>query len=78
MATDRNTRYATVELFAGDIERYQSGFATQAEDAGSWKRMKLWVGRNKVLAGSAAAMLVVVSGFTARVVQKGREASEWR
>ena len=76
MATDRNRRYATVELFAGDIERYQSGFATQAEDAGSWKRMKLWVGRNKVLAGSAAAMLVVVSGFTARVVQKGREASE--
>jgi tetratricopeptide (TPR) repeat protein len=29
-----------------------------------------------VLAGSAAAMLVVVSGFTTRVIQKGREASE--
>jgi serine/threonine protein kinase len=76
MATDRNKRYASVEAFAGDIERYQNGFATQAEDAGTFKRIKLWVGRNKVLAGSAAAMLVVVSGFTIRVIQKGREASE--
>jgi serine/threonine protein kinase len=76
MATDRNKRYASVEAFAGDIERYQNGFATQAEDAGTFKRIKLWVGRNKMLAGSAAAMLVVVSGFTTRVIQKGREASE--
>jgi tetratricopeptide (TPR) repeat protein len=76
MATDRTRRYASVEAFAADIEAYQNGFATSAEDAGTWKLVKLWVGRNKVLAGSAAAMLVVVSGFTARVVQKGREASE--
>jgi len=79
MATDRTRRYASVEAFAADIEAYQNGFATSAEDAGTWKLVKLWVGRNKVLAGSAAAMLVVVSGFTARVVQKGREASEaWK
>jgi serine/threonine protein kinase len=76
MATDRNKRYASVEAFAGDIERYQNGFATNAEEAGTLKRIKLWVGRNKVLAGSAALMLVVVSGFTTRVIQKGREASE--
>ena len=76
MATDRNQRYSSVEAFAGDIEQHQNGFATSAEDAGTWKRVKLWVGRNKVLTGAAAAMFVVVSGFTARVVQKGREASE--
>jgi tetratricopeptide (TPR) repeat protein len=75
MSTDRSRRYASVELFAADIERYQSGFATQAEDAGAWKRMTLWVGRNKVLAGAAAAMLVVVSGFSAKVVVEGRKAS---
>ena len=75
MATDRNKRYASVEAFAGDIERYQNGFATNAEDAGTFKRIKLWVGRNKVLAGSAAAMLVVVSGFSAKVVVEGRKAS---
>ena len=76
MATDRSKRYASVNVFAGDIEAYQNGFATSAEEAGAWKRVKLWVGRNKVLAGAALAMLVVVTGFTARVVQKGREASE--
>jgi serine/threonine protein kinase len=76
MSTHRNHRYPSVEAFASDIEAYQNGFATSAEDAGTWKRVKLWVGRNKMLAGAAAAMLVVVSGFTARVLQKGREASE--
>jgi tetratricopeptide (TPR) repeat protein len=75
MATDRNKRYGNVELFAGDIERYQNGFATNAEEAGTLKRIKLWVGRNKVLAGSASAMLVVVSGFSAKVVVEGRKAS---
>jgi formylglycine-generating enzyme required for sulfatase activity len=76
MSTDRSKRYVSVESFAADIEAYQNGFATSAEEAGTWKRLRLWVGRNKVLAGAAAAMLVVVSGFTARVIQKGREASE--
>jgi tetratricopeptide (TPR) repeat protein len=76
MATDRNKRYARVELFAGDIERYQNGFATNAEEAGTLKRVKLWVGRNKVLAGSAVAMLVVVSSFSAKVVVEGRKASK--
>jgi formylglycine-generating enzyme required for sulfatase activity len=76
MARDRDNRYASVEAFAQDIEAYQNGFATSAEGAGAWKRAKLWVARNKVLAGSAALLLLVVTGFTARVLQKGREASE--
>jgi tetratricopeptide (TPR) repeat protein len=76
MAKDRTKRYASVEAFAEDIESYQNGFATSAEDAGAWRRVKLWVGRNKVLAGSAAAMLVMVSGFTAKVVAEGRKASK--
>jgi serine/threonine protein kinase len=75
MATDRGRRYASVELFAADIERYQNGFATQAEEAGAWKRTKLWVGRNRVLAGSALAMLLIVSAFSVRVVLEGRKAS---
>ena len=75
MATDRSRRYPSVEAFAADIDAYQNGFATSAEDAGAWRRMKLWVGRNKVLAGAAAAMLVVVSGFTGKVVAEGRKAT---
>ena len=76
MATDRNKRYASVDAFAGDIERYQNGFATNAEEAGTLKRIKLWVGRNKVLAGSAVAMLMVVSSFSTKVVMEGRKASK--
>jgi serine/threonine protein kinase len=76
MATDRNGRYASVELFAGDIERYQNGFATSAEDAGVWKRAMLWARRNKALAGAVIVLVIVVAGFTARVLQKGREASD--
>jgi serine/threonine protein kinase/formylglycine-generating enzyme required for sulfatase activity len=75
MATERGKRYTSVELFASDIERYQNGFATSAEDAGAWKRVKLWVGRNKVLAGSAAVLLLVVSGFTGKVLSEGRRAT---
>ena len=75
MATERRKRYTSVELFAADIERYQNGFATSAEDAGAWKRVKLWVGRNKVLAGSAAVLLLVVSGFTGKVLSEGRRAT---
>jgi serine/threonine protein kinase len=75
MAMDRTKRYSSVEAFAGDIEAYQNGFATSAEDAGAWRRVKLWVGRNKVLAGSMAAMCAVVSGFTVKVVAEGRKAT---
>jgi serine/threonine protein kinase len=75
MARERDKRYASVEAFAADIEAYQNGFATQAEEAGAFKRLRLWVGRNKVLTGSAAAMLTVVSGFSVKVVAEGRKAT---
>jgi tetratricopeptide (TPR) repeat protein len=76
MATQREKRYAGVEGLVADIEAYQNGFATSAEDAGAWTRARLWVGRNRVLAVSAAVLVLVVSGFTTRVIQKGREASQ--
>jgi serine/threonine protein kinase/formylglycine-generating enzyme required for sulfatase activity len=76
MAVDRNHRYASVGAFIADIEAYQGGFLTSAEEAGSLKLFKLWIRRNKVLAASVAVLAVVVSGFTVRVVHKGREASE--
>jgi serine/threonine protein kinase len=75
MARERAKRYASVEAFAGDIEAYQNGFATSAEDAGFLQRFKLLVGRNKGVAALAAVLLVVVSAFTLRVLQKGREAT---
>jgi formylglycine-generating enzyme required for sulfatase activity len=71
MMTDRNKRYESVEAFAGDIERYQSGFATQAEDAGILRHMRLWVARNRAIAASAAVLMILVG----KVVFDGQRAA---
>ena len=76
MATDRNKRYASVEAFAGDIERYQNGFATQAEDAGALKRLLLFIKRNKAVSSAAALFLVAVLAFTAKLAASEKTARE--
>jgi tetratricopeptide (TPR) repeat protein len=75
MARERDKRYASVEAFAADIEAYQNGFATQAEDAGMFKRINLWVKRNKATAVAGAGMIVMASVFTAKVLAEGRKAT---
>jgi serine/threonine protein kinase/WD40 repeat protein len=74
MATDRNKRYASVEAFAGDIERYQNGFATQAEEAGAMRQMVLFVKRNKGVSSAVALFLMAVLIFTVRLAASEREA----
>ena len=76
MATDRNTRYGSVEAFAGDIERYQNGFATQAEDAGSFKKFVLFVKRNKGVSALAAVIFVGAAWFMVRLAASERSALE--
>jgi tetratricopeptide (TPR) repeat protein len=71
MARDREKRYASVELFADDIESYQNGFATSAEAAGLLRRARLWVARNRTLAASAALLLLLLG----KVVVDGQRAA---
>jgi tetratricopeptide (TPR) repeat protein len=71
MARKRDRRYASVEAFAADIEAYQNGFATQAEEAGAFKRVRLWVGRNRTLTASAA----VVAVFAGKMFVDGQKAA---
>lgn len=61
LALAKEDRYAAVEQLSSDIERYQSGFATEAERAGLAKQVGLLIRRNKALFGMAAAALVVLS-----------------
>ena len=68
LATDRNKRYASVEEFAGDIERYQNGFATPAAGAGTVRKLMLFIRRNKGLSSAAALVFVVAVAFTIRLV----------
>ena len=76
MALDRTKRYATVEDFASDLEAYQNGFATSAEGAGLWRKARLWLARNKVLAGSGLFFFIVINAFTAKVIVEGQKASD--
>jgi serine/threonine protein kinase/WD40 repeat protein len=47
LTVDKARRYATVAAFAADIEKYQSGFATTAEEAGLFTQLRLLVQRHK-------------------------------
>jgi len=53
-------RYSTVKELQRDIEAYQCGFATKAEDAGAWKQFALFVKRNKAVVGTFLTMMVVL------------------
>jgi tetratricopeptide (TPR) repeat protein len=71
MAREKEKRYGSVGELAADVDAFLGGFATRAEGAGMIRRVRLWVGRNRVLS-SAAAVLVV---FGAKVVVDGQTAN---
>ncbi|MEI6873400.1 MAG: hypothetical protein WCL08_14075, partial [Verrucomicrobiota bacterium] len=67
MAKERTKRYASVEEFAADLEAYQNGFATRAEDAGALRKLVLFVKRHKTVSALASAMLLGAVWFTVRL-----------
>ena len=67
MAKERAKRYSSVEEFAADLESYQNGFATRAEEAGALRLLLLFIKRNKAVAGVVALFLVAAAGFTVRL-----------
>jgi serine/threonine protein kinase len=74
MSTDRTKRYETVEAFAADIESYQNGFATSAEQAGFGRQIFLLVKRNRAVSGLCAALLVCAMVFSLRLIASERKA----
>jgi len=74
MATDRNKRYGSVEAFAGDIEAYQNGFATQAEDAGALRQLVLFIKRNKGVSAAVALFVFAASAFMVKLAASERVA----
>ena len=76
MARDAEGRYRGVGELVADLDAYVGGFATSAEGAGVMRRVRLWVGRNRVVVGAAALFVAMGGGFTAKVIQEGRRASE--
>lgn len=74
MATDRENRYGSVHAFAADIDAYQNGFATSAEEASVIKKLILAARRHKVAAFAAVAILVLSSLFLAKIVASEKHA----
>ena len=74
LALKREHRYQNVAAFASDIEAYQNGFATSAENAGAWKQFILLINRHKAAAAVITASLLLLAGisaaFTSRLVNE--------
>lgn len=82
MTKDSDKRYQDVQQLQNDIEAFQGGFATQAEDAGTIKQLSLFVKRNKLATLSAAAIAILGIGFlvtaylgSQKIVSVSREAA---
>ena len=71
---ERERRYPRVTDLAKDIEAYQNGFATTAEEATALTLARLFIKRHKTLALAVAVMLALSTAFTAKVVSEGRRA----
>lgn len=67
MACDREKRYPNVAALVKDIDAYQNGFATSAEDASMWTQIRLFVNRHRAASALAAALLVGGVLFTVRL-----------
>jgi len=74
MAFDPAARYASVPELQREIEAYQGGFATRAENAGTWKQIRLLIRRNKAAAIGLVAVLLVGVTFGAKAIVEGRRA----
>lgn len=71
---EREKRYQSVAELARDIEAYQLGFATSAENADALTLARLFIRRNKVLTGAAALVLVVILIALPLVIASERKA----
>ncbi|MDZ4405321.1 WD40 repeat domain-containing serine/threonine-protein kinase [Prosthecobacter sp.] len=73
---DKARRYDRGTSLSADIEAYQNGFATRAEDAGSMKQLQLLLLRHKVVTASLAALLLISLGFVWKVMASERHAQQ--
>ena len=73
---EKEQRYPSVIAFSEDIEAYQGGFATRAQQAGALRQMQLLVLRHKVIATSLAVLLLFSVGFVLKVMASERHAQQ--
>ena len=74
MATLQLHRYHRVEDLAADIDSYQRGFATKAENASALRQVVLLVKRHKAASSLIALFFVALALFTLRLAASERTA----
>jgi serine/threonine protein kinase len=67
-------RYASVQALASDVDAFQNGFATQAEQAGFFRRTALLIKRHKAISALLCLLLVGGVTFTLRLAASERHA----
>jgi tetratricopeptide (TPR) repeat protein len=70
LALDRDRRYASVRDLQADLAAYQTGFATTAENAGTWKQFQLLVARHRVLSAALGVIVALCAFFTVNVLRE--------
>jgi len=60
---DKAQRYQAVGELSADIEKFQAGFATMAEQAGAWRQFALLMARHQREVTVATAALLALIGF---------------
>ncbi|NBV24750.1 MAG: hypothetical protein EBS05_22885 [Proteobacteria bacterium] len=76
MALRPEDRYAEVPQIVSDVEAYQGGFATSAENAGAWTQFTLLIKRHKVAAIGIAAVLLVGATLGTKAFVEGKRAEK--
>ncbi|MFT5468612.1 MAG: serine/threonine protein kinase [Verrucomicrobiales bacterium] len=64
LALRRADRYANVGELQGEIDAWLGGFATEAENAGLLRQIRLFVQRNKIASAAAAIIALVLAAAT--------------
>jgi serine/threonine protein kinase len=80
MAVNPDRRYQTVKELQRDIEAYQSGFITSAEEVSLFKQVRFLIKRHKVefsiLASGFVLLVLIVAGFMAGLISSEKKAAE--
>ena len=70
LALHREDRYPTVGALQADLAAYQAGFATSAENAGTWKQLRLLIARNRAVSAALGVIAALSVVFTANVLSE--------
>jgi serine/threonine protein kinase/Leucine-rich repeat (LRR) protein len=74
LSLDKAERYQKISTFSEDIEAYQGGFATSAEQASAWTQLQLFIKRHRAATVGAALVLLVGGVLGAKALVEGRRA----